>query len=242
MDSSRAVQLSAVEQVHFDRKLLTAWGVRLSVVLFAMLNASSQHDWRPLVRLMVEEQLAWRLAHSADLHFVLQATPTPHAATQQAAQTALDDCGDLIRSTLAAAQPPLTPAQLEAVDVRATVDSAFEFPAIARVWELAQQSTSPKRHILLYYHTKVHLSSALSHSTAATSQHSFAPHMHCVTPHAVLRPLPSCLCSCRVAARCCHTSPCTALERLCGCCARTVPHLLLLPAVPLSFSCCLQAW
>ena len=157
VDSSREVQLGAAAQVRFDAQVMAVQGVRLSVVLFALLNASSPHDWRPLVRLMVQEQLSWRLPHSADMHYVLQAVhATSHTA--QGSQAALDECEDLIRSLLAAAQPPLSRALLEAVEVRASISNAFEYPAISRVWNIARHSAhSPSdRHIILYYHTKVH--------------------------------------------------------------------------------------
>ena len=152
VDSSRAVQLSRVEQLHFDQQVLQAHAMRLSLVFFTLI--SERYEWRPLMRVMVGEVVEWGVAYSADLHFVVSTETGGAAPTEQKAQQLLDDCEDLIRQLLATAEPPLSAEQLSAVTVLSSLGNAYEYPGISRVWTLARLSPDPTRHVILYYHSK----------------------------------------------------------------------------------------
>jgi hypothetical protein len=102
----------------------------VSVVYFIYLPKDSL--WKPLVSDQLKDLIDCELVHNADIHVVLS------CLDPQLMNEGITFIHSMIRSA----------------QIHVSSENNYEYSGIRQVWELGQNSSNPKNHIILYHHSK----------------------------------------------------------------------------------------
>lgn len=113
-------------------------GLQVSIVYYAFLNP--HHNWKGLVSAQLTDLISLNLSSIADIHVVLSAPADNYF--DQNGENLVNEGEEFVKKVLSTAI------------VHRSVGNKYEYPGIRLIWDLAQASRSPSKHILLYFHSK----------------------------------------------------------------------------------------